>query len=78
MKIVNGIGDMVEQKEWEKELEEKIERFKDKISFTESELAELIARVDVYSGKEIRVKWRFMDFTAKATDYLVRAYKIAG
>ncbi|RDY30272.1 hypothetical protein CG710_015490 [Lachnotalea glycerini] len=75
-KIINGIGDMDEQKEWEQELEEKIERFKDRISFTESELAELIARVDVYSQTEIRVKWRFMDFTAKATDYFVRAQKI--
>ncbi|OYP37305.1 hypothetical protein CG709_05810 [Lachnotalea glycerini] len=77
LQILNGIGDKEAQKEWEKELEEKIEKFKDRISFTESELAEVISRVDVYSQTEIRVKWRFMDFTAKATDYLVRAQKIA-
>ena len=40
-------------------------------------MAEVISRVDVYSQSEIRVKWRFMDFTAKSTDYLVRAQKIA-
>ncbi|RDY32010.1 recombinase family protein [Lachnotalea glycerini] len=77
LQILNGIGDKNAQKEWEKELEEKIEKFKDRISFTESELEEVISRVDVYSQSEIRVKWRFLDFTAKATNYLLRAQKIA-
>jgi hypothetical protein len=77
LKICNGIGDKNEQEKWEQELSDLINKFRDKKSFTERELLELIERVEIYSEKEIKVKWRFMDFTAKATEYLIRAQKIA-
>ncbi|MFA9376114.1 MAG: recombinase family protein [Lachnotalea sp.] len=77
LKICNGIGDKNEQEKWEHDLSDIINKFRDKKSFTERELLELIERVEIYSEKEIKVKWRFMDFTTKATEYLIRAQKIA-
>lgn len=77
LKICNGIGDKNEQEKREQELSDIINKFRDKKSFTERELLELIERVEIYSEEEIKVKWRFMDFTTRATEYLIRVWKIA-
>ena len=64
LKICNGIGDKNEQERWEQELSDIVIKFRDKKSFMKRELKEMIERVEIYSEKEIKVKWRFMDFTA--------------
>lgn len=71
LKILNGIGNKEEQDEWVKKLEDMINEYKDKVSFTDMELSALIEKVDVYSQSEFKVKWRFMDFSSKIINYFI-------
>ena len=75
LKIMNGIGAKQDQQEWEKKLQEKILKWKNQTTFPESDLAELIERVDFVDGKHLRVRWKFMDYTVKVLKYIMAEQK---
>lgn len=71
MKMINGIGAKQEQQDWEKRLQEKIFQWKDQTTFAERDLAELIERVDFVDEKNLRVRWKFMDYAVKVLRYFL-------
>ena len=60
MKILNGIGAKQEQLEWEEEIRNVIQNYKDKETYSEKDFKNLISRVD-FEGEAIKIKWKFMD-----------------
>lgn len=79
LKIINGIGEKQEQEEWEQKLRDSITNYKNKTIFTEGELAELIKRVDFHfeDGIQIKIRWKFMDFTSKVLPYVMEGQKVS-
>lgn len=78
-KIINGIGEKQEHEEWEQKLKDTITLYKSKSVFTVVELAELIKRVDFQFENriQIRIRWKFMDFTTKVLQYVMVEQKVS-